>query len=132
MNGCVFCKISKGEIPSVKIWEDKDYLAFLDIAPAMEGMTLVIPKKHFNSKIFEMPDQEYTEFTLVAKKIANLLQKSLKAERVLMVVEGLDVNHVHIKLYPFFKNGFGLELKSYPKKTDAELQKVADKIINRR
>ena len=129
MENCIFCKIAKGEIPCVKIWEDKYYLAFLDIAPAMDGMTLVIPKKHFDSKIFEMPVKDYTKFTLTAKKVAGILKKGLNAERILIVAEGLDVNHVHIKLYPFLKNGPGLGLKSNPKKTDEELQRVADKIV---
>jgi histidine triad (HIT) family protein len=128
MENCIFCKIAKGEIPCIKIWEDKNYLAFLDIAPEMEGMTLVIPKKHFDSKIFEMPEKEYSNLLSISKKVAEILKKSLNAERILMVAEGLDVSHVHIKLYPFLKNGSGLGLKAYPKKTDAELQKVADKI----
>ena len=62
MDNCIFCKIVKGEIPSVKIWEDKNYLAILDINPNVEGMTLVIPKKHFDSYVFEMKDKEYCEF----------------------------------------------------------------------
>ena len=128
MENCIFCKIAKGEISCVKIWEDKNYLAFLDIAPAIEGMTLVIPKKHFDSRIFEMSDREYLDLTLAAKKVAEILKKGSNAERILMVAEGLDVSHSHIKLYPYLKNGSGLGLKAYPKKTDEELQKVADKI----
>lgn len=129
MENCIFCKIAKGEVSCVKIWEDKNYLAFLDIAPAMEGMTLVIPKKHFDSKLFEMPEKDYCNFTLTSKKVAGILKKGLNAERILMVTEGLDVNHVHIKLYPYIKGEEGLGLKAYAKKTDAELQKVADKIV---
>ena len=48
-SSCIFCKIAKGEIPSVKIWEDKKHIAILDINPNTEGMTLVIPKKHYES-----------------------------------------------------------------------------------
>lgn len=132
MENCIFCKIAKGEVSCVKIWEDKDYLAFLDIAPAIEGMTLVIPKKHFDSKIFEIPEKEYTKFTLTAKKVAEILKKGLNAERILMVTEGLDVNHVHIKLYPFIKGAEGLGLKCGDKKSAEELKKVADKIINKK
>ncbi len=128
MENCIFCKIAKGEIPCVKVWEDKNYLAFLDIAPAMEGMTLVIPKKHFDSKIFEMPEKEYSNLLSTSKKVAEILKKGLNAERILMVTEGLDVSHVHIKLYPYLKKGSSLGLKVYSKKSDAELQKVADKI----
>ena len=46
MEDCIFCKIIKGEIPSYKIYEDKDAYAFLDIADDYEGHTLVVPKRH--------------------------------------------------------------------------------------
>lgn len=129
MENCIFCKIINGEIPCEKIWEDENFLAFLDLMPSVEGMTLVIPKKHFDSKIFEMSNKDYLDFILATKKVAELLKKSLNAERILMVAEGLDVSHAHIKLYPFFKNGSGLGLKAGPKKSPEELQKIADKIL---
>ena len=47
MSDCIFCKIAKGEIPSVKIWEDDEFFAILDLFPNTKGMTLVIPKSHF-------------------------------------------------------------------------------------
>jgi len=128
-SGCIFCKIAKGEISCVKIWEDKDYLAFLDIAPSMEGMTLLIPKKHFDSKIFEMPEKEYLKLLSKAKEVATTLKAKLKTERILMVVEGLDVPHVHIKLYPYQKDSEGLNLKNFPRKSPEELEKVANKIL---
>ena len=53
MENCIFCKIVKGEIPCVKIWEDKDFLAILDVFPNTKGMTLVLTKKHFDSYAFE-------------------------------------------------------------------------------
>jgi len=46
MDSCVFCKIVKGEMPCAKIWEDDNFIAFLDIKPATKGMTLLIPKIH--------------------------------------------------------------------------------------
>jgi len=46
MENCIFCKIIKGEIPSTKIYEDKNFLAFLDIQPVSDGHLLIIPKKH--------------------------------------------------------------------------------------
>ena len=146
MENCIFCKIIKGEIPSVKIWEDEDFIAILDNQPNVEGMTLVIPKTHFDSYVFDMPKAAYKSFMLATKKVAKLLEKSLKVQRVAMVMEGLGVNHAHIKLYPLY----GLEEKfqeiwskdtAYfekyegflttqigPKKTIEELNKVADKI----
>lgn len=45
MEDCIFCKIVNGEVDSAKIWENKDFLAILDIKPNTKGMTLVLPKK---------------------------------------------------------------------------------------
>ena len=46
MDDCVFCKIIKGEIPSEKVYEDEDVIAFKDINPVTPIHILVIPKKH--------------------------------------------------------------------------------------
>ena len=62
MTDCLFCKIVKGELDSAKIWEDKDFLAILDIMPNTKGMALVLTKKHYGSYIFEMPGEIYEEF----------------------------------------------------------------------
>lgn len=100
MENCIFCKIVKGEIPSAKIWEDRDFLAILDVFPNTKGMTLVLTKKHFDSYAFDMHDKAYNELMLASKKVAKILEKGLKVHRVAMVMEGLGVNHAHIKLYP--------------------------------
>ncbi len=84
----------------MKIWEDKDFLAILDVFPNTKGMTLVLTKKHFDSYAFDMHDKAYSELMLASKKVAKLLEKGLNVKRVAMVMEGLGVNHVHIKLYP--------------------------------
>ena len=143
---CIFCKIINGAIPSVKIWEDKEHIAILDIMPNTEGMTLVIPKKHFDSYAFDMPEEDYNKFLLASRNVAKLLEKGLGIKRVAMVMEGLGVNHAHIKLYPvyglkdkfeemwapdkiYFEKYEGyISTQTGPKKTTEELQKVADKI----
>jgi histidine triad (HIT) family protein len=102
MENCIFCKIAKGEIPSVKIWEDKNFIAILDINPNTKGMTLVLPKKHFDSDPFLMSDKDYQELMSASKKVSEILRKGLNVNRVAMVAEGMGVNHVHIKLYPLY------------------------------
>lgn len=97
---CIFCKIVKGEIDCAKIWEDDEFLAILDINPNTKGMSLVITKNHFDSYAFSMPDDVYQKFMLASKKVAKLLEKSLDVKRVALVMEGMGVNHAHIKLYP--------------------------------
>ncbi|MBI3952487.1 MAG: HIT family protein [Candidatus Doudnabacteria bacterium] len=102
MKDCIFCKIVSGEIDSAKIWEDENFLAILDINPNVEGMTLVLTKKHFDSYMFDFSDQDYTDSFLAARKVAGLLEKGLNVKRVSMVMEGMGINHAHIKLYPLY------------------------------
>ena len=100
MDDCIFCKIVKGDIPSVKIWEDDDFIAILDAFPNTKGVSLVISKKHFDSYAFDMNDDMYSKFFLAAKKVSKILEKGLNVKRVGMVMEGCGINHAHIKLYP--------------------------------
>lgn len=100
MDGCIFCKIVKGEIDSARIWEDKEFLAILDLYPNTKGMAIVLTKKHYDSYAFDMPEDIYQRFTSAAKEVARILEKGLDVKRVAMVMEGLGVNHAHLKLYP--------------------------------
>ncbi len=65
----VFSLIAKGEIPCYKVAESENCLAFLDINPIAPGHTLVIPKREVDY-LFDLPDSEYTELMLFAKKVA--------------------------------------------------------------
>lgn len=97
---CIFCKIVKGEIPSFKIYEDNDFIAILDLFPNTQGMVLVLTKEHYNSYAAEMDDKIYSEFFLTAKKISKLMDEKLSVRRTALVMEGMGINHAHIKLYP--------------------------------
>ena len=100
MKDCIFCKIVKGEIPSVKVWEDKNYLAILDMYPNTKGMTLVLTKKHHDSYVFDLSKKVYSELLIASRKVTKVLEKGLKVKRIAMVFEGQGVNHIHTKLYP--------------------------------
>lgn len=100
MEDCIFCKIVKGKIPSAKIWEDESFLAILDAFPNTKGMTLVMPKEHFDSYVFDMSDSNYSLLMSATKKVVKLIGKALGVQRTTMVMEGQGVNHAHIKLYP--------------------------------
>ncbi|MDO8486625.1 MAG: HIT family protein [Candidatus Staskawiczbacteria bacterium] len=106
---CVFCKIAKGEFDSAKIWEDDEFFSILDLNPNTKGMALVLPKNHYDSYVFLMPDDIYEKFMLASKKVAKILEKALSVERVAMVMEGMGVNHAHMKLYPM--HGLAKEFK---------------------
>jgi histidine triad (HIT) family protein len=71
----IFEKIVSGEVPCTKIWEDNDFLAFLDIMPNCKGQTLVIPKQWHDSDISLMPDDMYTNYMIAVKKVINILKK---------------------------------------------------------
>lgn len=106
MEDCIFCKIVRKEAPSHIVWEDHSYLAFLSIFPNTLGVTVVIPKKHYASYAFELPDKILTEFILATKNVGKLLDKALPGVgRTAMVFEGYGVNHVHAKLYPLHGTG---------------------------
>ncbi len=101
MNECIFCKIIKEELPSHRIWEDDAHLAFLTIFPNTEGVSVVIPKKHYPSYAFDLPDDVLANLMVATKKVAKLLDSKLEdVGRTAMVFEGFGVDHIHAKLYP--------------------------------
>lgn len=95
----LFTKIISGEIPSHKIAETEDFLAFLDINPNAKGHTLCIPKKEVN-KIYDLDDKTYLDLMAFSKKVAIALEASIECKRVGMAVVGLEVPHVHVHLIP--------------------------------
>jgi histidine triad (HIT) family protein len=98
---CPFCKIAKDESPSHKIWEDENHLAFLSIFPNTKGFSVVIPKKHFSSYAFDLPDSVLSDLVLASKQVAKLLDAKLEdVGRTGMIFEGFGVDHVHAKLFP--------------------------------
>lgn len=109
MKNCVFCDIASGKIQAHKIYEDMKYIAILDIHPNTSGQTLIITKKHYPSYVFKMNERKYLDLMKVSKKIAILLDNKLKVKRTAMVMEGMGIDHAHIKLYPL--HGLNKEFK---------------------
>jgi histidine triad (HIT) family protein len=95
----IFSKIINGEIPSYKIFEDDKTYAFLDIAPAAKGHTLVIPKKEVDL-LWDLDNEYYKAVFDTSKRISKAIQKSLDCKRVGMAVVGLEVPHAHVHLIP--------------------------------
>jgi len=102
MNDCVFCKIAKGEIPAHKVYEDDNFLAFLDINPQSPGHTQVIPKEH-HRWVWNVP--EAGDFFEVAKKVALAQQKAFGTDFILSKIIGDEVPHAHIWVFPGTKDG---------------------------
>jgi histidine triad (HIT) family protein len=94
---CIFCKIVAGEIPAHKVYEDDNFLAFLDISPQSPGHTQIIPKDHYRW-VWDVPNVgEYFE---VARKVAKALQKAFDTDFVLSKIVGDEVSHAHIWVFP--------------------------------
>jgi diadenosine tetraphosphate (Ap4A) HIT family hydrolase len=143
---CIFCKIINGKLPSVKIWENEKFVAILDINPNTKGMAFVMPKNHFDSDAFLMPDEDYRNLMMSVKEVSGILRKGLEVNRVAMVMEGMGVNHVHVKLYPlhgveeefketwakekvFFENYEGyISTQLGPEAKIEDLKKIAEEI----
>ena len=123
---CIFCKIIDGEIPVVKIFEDKKYFAFLDMNPINPGHTLLIPKKH-TDYLFDLSYDEYSELMLKAKHLAKILKNKLKSKKIGLIVEGFGVSHVHIHLVPINSMGELNQKRTKPMNKE-ELNRLAEKI----
>ena len=96
----IYTKIINKEIPAHIIFEDKNFISFLDINPLTIGHSLVVPKIEVDY-IFDL-DNEYLKRGLIfSKKIASAIEKSTKCSRVGLKVVGLEVPHAHIHLIPF-------------------------------
>ncbi len=110
-NKCIFCEIVAGNIKTPGVfWEDEEFMAFLSIDPNTKGFSCVIPKKHFSSDVLKMPDNELQKFIVAAKKVGGILENYFDdVGRVGLIVEGMGIDHAHIKLVPMhgteaFKN----------------------------
>lgn len=105
---CLFCKIVNNEIPSYKIYEDNDFLAFLDISQATIGHTLIVPKKHF-ANIFCLDDDTCSKMLVVVKKVSLILKEKLGINDLNILnnsgsLAGQTVDHFHIHLIPRYSN----------------------------
>lgn len=134
MENCIFCKIVAGEIPSHKIYEDENVLAFLDITPVNPGHVLVVPKEHHEN--FLAWPAEKTELAIQAiKKIAPAVMAGVSAEGFNLnlnngAAAGQVVNHVHWHIVPRF-GGDGRELWRGKEYGEGEAEHIVKMIITK-
>lgn len=95
----IFTKIIVGEIPSFKIAEDENFIAFLDITPIVKGHVLVVPKQEFD-KIFDANIELLSKWLVFAQPIAKAIEKAFDCKRCGISVIGLEVPHAHMHLVP--------------------------------
>jgi len=101
---CIFCKIVAGKIKIDKIYENDNFISFPDANPAVEGHSLVIPKKHFKT-FLDLPNTLGTEFLDCVKKTTLILMEKHKAEGFNLVsnnfpAAGQEVHHFHLHIIP--------------------------------
>ena len=95
----VFSKIVSGELPSYKIAENEDFIAFLDIDPLVKGHVLVVPKTEVD-KIFDLDEKYLAGMLVFAKPIAKSIERSFNCKRCGISVIGIEVPHAHMHLIP--------------------------------
>ena len=130
---CKFCKIVNGVIPSTKLYEDDDVLAFLDVNPATYGHALVISKKHYSS-FLSTPKDVMNKVMNLAQRIGQVQIEQLGAKGVNVITNcneaaGQTIKHFHVHVIPRYtaSDGFKIELKEMK---DVNLPAIASEIKN--
>jgi len=133
MTDCLFCKIVAGEIPAKIVYENKDAVAFLDIAPRAPGHTMVVSRTH-SPNLAELPDGAVGPLFTTVKKVAKRLTDVLKSDGHTIginqgKVSGQTVEHLHVHVIPRFGGDGGSSLHSVVSNPPAEtLDELVQKI----
>jgi histidine triad (HIT) family protein len=114
MSDCIFCKIASKEIFSHVVAEDEKHIAFLSIFPSVKGNTVVIPKAHYSSCIYDQEDEVVLELMRFTRHVARKIDSYFGIDRTAVVFEGYGVNHLHAKLIPLHgtKKGEWVKIES--------------------
>ena len=114
MADCIFCKIIAGEIPSSKVYEDDQVVAFLDISQVTPGHTLVIPKKHARNLLEMTPDETADLFNVVStvtKKVESATQpQGMNIISNMEEIAGQSVFHTHVHILPRYSQDDDLKI----------------------
>ena len=100
----IFARILRGELPAIKVYEDDQVLAFMDIMPQADGHTLVIPKTPAVT-LLDLPADAAAYTIQVVQKVAKAIEVGLDAQGIVLmqlsgVAAGQTVPHVHFHLIP--------------------------------
>ena len=133
MADCIFCKIIAGEIPSSKVYEDNQVVAFLDISQVTPGHTLVVPKQHFRN-LLEMDADSSSQLFDRVPDIARKVMKATGAAGMNIInnneeIAGQTVFHTHVHLAPRYEETDGLQISFEAHEPDfPALAELAEKI----
>ena len=129
MENCIFCRIIRGEVSTHKVYEDENFLAFLDINPQSTGHTQVVPKQH-HRWVWDLPTQTGTpgnvgDFFKVAQKIALAQRKAFDTLSVQSRIVGDEIPHAHIWVFP------SSDVKGDKMDLDGNAKKIKDALENK-
>lgn len=132
MENCIFCKIANGEIPSATVYEDADFRAVMDIAPANKGHVILLPKTHA-ANLLEADDTVLAKALPVIKKVSNAIRKTLCCDGLNVVqnngeAAGQTVFHLHIHMIPRYKEDSVCVTWQQGSYADGEAAGLAEKI----
>ncbi len=104
---CIFCKILRGEIPCITLWEDEATLAFMDINPANDGHALVIPREHAKD-VHAVSEVAISATVLTAKRVAAAIDAALKPDGINLLqcngpAAAQSVFHYHMHVLPRYE-----------------------------
>ena len=134
MDDCIFCKIIAGDIPSSKVYEDEQVLAFLDIMPIGKGHTLVIPKDHSES-LADTQAEMMQKLGPALKTVSAAVAAATGAAGVNLVLAngeaaGQEVRHLHFHIIPRHV-GDGIRFDTDRKKySDGEMEEYRKNIAD--
>lgn len=131
MSDCIFCQIIKGDLPCVKVYEDDDVLAFLDIHPVNLGHALVVPKAHYVN-ILDTPNDVLAKLMAAVIKIAPAILKAVGADSFNLGVNngataGQVIWHTHFHVMPRHE-GDGYKLWGAKVYGPGEMEKIGEDI----
>jgi histidine triad (HIT) family protein len=104
MSECIFCEIVKGRIPSIRVYEDDDFVVLMDINPVTPGHCLIITREHYPTTS-EVPDALLAKALPLAKKLAGAALLGVGAEGYNLIanngrISGQDIDHWHMHVIP--------------------------------
>jgi histidine triad (HIT) family protein len=132
MPGCIFCQIASGKLHAVTVYEDEQFVAFLDHRPLFPGHVLVIPRGHYETLV-DVPGEVLGPYFQRVQLLAAAVQQAMEAEGT-FVAENNSVSqsvpHMHVHVVPRRK-GDGLKGFFWPRKkyaSEEDMQAVAQRI----
>ena len=134
MNDCIFCRIISGDIPAMKIYEDENCIATMDINPATPGHTLILPKNHYKD-LTELPETLAGKLMMVAKTVGIREMERLGADGFNVVqnngrAAGQTVMHYHIHVIPRYAGGTQIVAWEPTAPTTEQLSEIRERLAD--